>query len=91
MRKKLPPSKRGYGYDHQKLRAALVPSVLSGQVACARCGKRIEPGEPWDLGHSDDRTRYTGPEHRRCNRSAGAHKSNALRRTHVDPEPPPGW
>jgi hypothetical protein len=62
---------RGYGTAHQKLRARLAPIVAAGGVRCARCGHPIIPGTPWDLGHADhDRTVYTGPEHRRCNRGA---------------------
>lgn len=63
-------SARGYGHRHQQLRDSLKPAVEAGQMNCARCQQRIAPGEPWDLGHDDlDRTRYTGPEHRACNRA----------------------
>lgn len=83
------------------MKKALTPFVLSGQALCVRCGKpirmvrsksgRLVP-EPWDLGHTDDRTAWSGPEHAGCNRSAGARKGNAQRgRVHVDPPPPPGW
>lgn len=62
---------RGYGPEHKRLRAAWAPRVASGQVACGRCGQVIAPGEAWDLGHTDDRTGYRGPEHAaRCNRRA---------------------
>lgn len=61
---------RGYGYDHQKLRATVKPQVEAGRATCWRCGGRISPHEPWDLGHDDDdRSRYRGPEHRGCNRA----------------------
>jgi hypothetical protein len=61
---------RGYGHVHQTLRKRWAPKVAVGSVTCARCGELIDPGEPWDLGHDDhDRNRWTGPEHRRCNRA----------------------
>ena len=77
---------RGYGHRHQKLRASWDRRVQAGGILCARCNQPITPGEPWDLGHDDhDRTRYQGPEHRGCNRSAGARNSNHQRTT---PHPP---
>lgn len=61
---------RGYDQAHVKLRAEWAAIVARGTTDCARCGHRIEAGEPWDLGHHDtDRSLYAGPEHRRCNRA----------------------
>lgn len=62
---------RGYGARHQNERARWRPIVDAGFADCARCGERLEPGRPWDLGHNDDRTGWTGPEHVACNRKAG--------------------
>jgi hypothetical protein len=67
---------RGYGATHKRLRARWKPLVDSGQVACARCGRTIAPGTPWDLGHVDsDRSQYAGPEHQRCNRATAARRA----------------
>jgi len=40
--------------------------VNAGLARCARCGDRIIPGTPWDVGHVDGtgRTVVSGPEHR---------------------------
>ena len=65
---------RGYGHRHQQLRKRWAPVVESGWVFCARCRRPILPGQPWDLGHVDgSKTKYAGPEHRRCNRSTALH------------------
>lgn len=64
---------RGYGAAHEALRRRYAPFVARGKVTCWRCGLKIEPTEPWDLGHDDDdRARYTGPEHVRCNRATAS-------------------
>lgn len=80
---------RGYGAAHQKLAARLLAQWHPGQP-CARCGQPM--WQRWtrtpagrrvsaiELGHTDDRTAYTGLEHAHCNRSAGAIKRNATRR-----------
>lgn len=74
---------RGYDRKHEAERRRWAPKVDAGLVNCARCGEPLEPGRDWDLGHTDDRTDWTGPEHRSCNRSAGgangAAVTNALR------------
>lgn len=81
---------RGYSGDHRKLRAEWAPHVEAGQVRCFRagCGRLIEPGSPWDLGHrDDDRSQWTGPEHRACNRRTAAHRAERKQpeRRHREP------
>jgi hypothetical protein len=73
----------------------LKPFVDAGVVRCARgadclfaengVGGLIAPGSEWHLGHDDeDRSRYKGAEHAKCNLraggKAGARKTNARRR-----------
>jgi hypothetical protein len=73
---------RGYGAKHKALRRRWEREVREGNVSCSRCAEFIYPGEPWDLGHVDgDKTRYAGPEHRRCNRATASHKARRKRRT----------
>jgi hypothetical protein len=82
------------GAHHQKLRALIRPAVAGGLVRCCRgpecfvselvngveLGGFIEPGQLWDLDHTNDRRGYLGAAHAKCNRSAGARKRNAKTR-----------
>jgi cytochrome c2 len=76
---------RGYGLAHKQERQRWAPKVEAGLVDCARCHQPIQPGRPWDLGHTDDRAAWTGPEHRVCNRRAGgldgSSVTNAMRQS----------
>ncbi|GAB7039715.1 MULTISPECIES: hypothetical protein [Catenuloplanes] len=76
-------TERGYGHAHQRERERWRPRVEAGLVDC-HAGRCIEPERAiaadaaWDLGHNDDRTAWTGPEHLRCNRSAGGRNGAAV-------------
>jgi hypothetical protein len=74
---------RGYGWKHQTKRRVWAKRIATGEVVdCARCGRPILPGMLWDLGHVDgDKSQYSGPEHRSCNRSTSTHKAGRMRRT----------
>ena len=74
---------RGYDYRHQQERRRWQPKVDAGLVDChaVRCimpTRAILPGQAWDLGHDEARTRWTGPEHAECNRSDGGRKGAAV-------------
>ena len=70
------PEQRGYNADHRRLRAAYQRRLDAGEaIPCARCGQPVDPRD-WDLGHTDDRTAWTGPEHAHCNRSAAGRASH---------------
>jgi hypothetical protein len=80
-------AQRGYGHDHAKLRAALLARWRPGDP-CARCGQPMwhrwlqvngKQVSAIDLGHTADRTAYTGLEHRACNRGDGARRGNRRR------------
>jgi hypothetical protein len=63
-----------YGAAHRKLREQWVPLVAMGTVHCSYpgCGRLIEPGTHWDLGHRYDdagRPLQSMPMHRKCNRN----------------------
>jgi hypothetical protein len=72
-------AQRGYGYRHEQVRRALLARWQPGDP-CARCGQPMwyrwmldrygRRVSAIDLGHNDDRTGWTGLEHRRCNRGA---------------------
>lgn len=72
---------RGYDATHDAERAKWELILQRRPVPCARCRRLIHPGQPWDLGHTDDRTRWTGPEHPPCNRAAGGHTSQTIQRS----------
>jgi hypothetical protein len=82
--------KRGYGYEHKKLRAQIKPIVEAGRATCWRCQQPIRKGQLWDLGHDDDdRTKYRGPEHANAaDCPAGGNRSTSGRRADTMTYPP---
>jgi len=68
---------RGYDADHDRLRRKWERRFEAREeidchaITCLMPLRRIAAEAPWDLGHTPDRTAWTGPEHRLCNRSAG--------------------
>lgn len=74
---------RGYGGKHQRERERWRRRVEAGLIdchanVCVESSRWIAPGTPWDLGHTDDRKGYTGPEHSTCNRRAGGRNGAAV-------------
>lgn len=90
-------SQRRRGRRDQEARARLVPLVASGTAVCSRCLEPIDPTEPWDAGHIDDLALggaadgAVAPEHRSCNRRAGARLGLALRSTTRRRRRPEQW
>lgn len=66
-----------YGPEHRALRRALLKDAYGRP--CARCGRPMLPGERLDLDHADDAPGWNGLAHARCNRRAGAVKTNRAR------------
>jgi hypothetical protein len=77
-------AERGYNKAHRRERELWASIVESGKASCARCAQPIDPGSVWDLGHTEDRTTWSGPEHARCNRSTAARHGNERRTFDTD-------
>jgi hypothetical protein len=61
---------RGYTRKHKRLRQAWQTIIELSEVLCARCRCPITTEDLWHLDHADDRSKYLGPSHSRCNLSA---------------------
>lgn len=68
---------RGYDAAHDRMRLEVAKLVAKGQAVCPKCGRPVLPGSEWHLGHTDDRTSWTGAEHAFCNLSAAGKASHA--------------
>ena len=75
-RSKASTTARGYGAEHQQLRAQLLPSAYG--KPCTRCGKPLLPGQALHFDHNDARTGYLGFAHAWCNKRAGARKGSRI-------------
>jgi hypothetical protein len=78
-------TQRGYGSDHQQLRAQLDPIVMAGHTRCVHpdCGELIKTGDDWDLAHNPNRTGYLGPMHATCNRRTATAPQKIANRKHT--------
>jgi hypothetical protein len=72
---------KGYGAEHQALRAKLAPLVDAGQAychepVCVEPTRWIRPGTEWHLSHLPGGGR--GPSHRSCNLAEVRRRQTAL-------------
>lgn len=72
---------RGYDKAHVALKRQWQHRINQGEpIHCAKGCGRLITGTDWDLGHTDDRTGWTGPECRPCSRADGGRKGLRGRR-----------
>lgn len=88
-------NERGYHSRHQIERRSWQRRLDRGETfrcCCDRddctkhdgqCSTIITASTPWDLGHTDDRTSWTGPECVPCNRGAGGRNGNRVARANA--------
>ncbi|KNX39495.1 hypothetical protein VV01_14565 [Luteipulveratus halotolerans] len=67
------PAERGYGSDHRRTRAQLLPQAI-GQP-CHFCGEPMNEGQPLALDHTEDRSGYRGMAHLSCNAADGGRRT----------------
>ena len=68
---------RGYDTRHDRMRRTLVNRMNAGEtIRCIDCGMKLTP-TTLDLGHTDDRAGYRGPQCATCNRSDGGRRGRA--------------
>lgn len=81
-----------YDARHRQLRGYWIAQIKAGKrVTCARCCEQITVDQPFDLGHTRDRSGHSGPEHARSrdcseggNRATTKHRADERKR----PQPP---
>lgn len=71
-------AQRGYGTEHQAARREWAPIVATGKVKCWRCHRPITRFQRWIMGHQDDRTLKSLPEHERCNAEAAGKAAHGI-------------
>jgi hypothetical protein len=82
-------TQRGYGREHQLIRARLLRTLKPGEP-CVRCGESMYKWQRLQAGHAELSASEGGKaerlEHAECNEEAGRLKAAALRRRPELPE-----
>lgn len=78
---KLSATQRGYGVEHQRLRAQLLPDAIN--TPCHLCGELMLEDQKLHLDHNEDRTGYRGFAHAACNARDGAKRGGQAYRQKV--------